>query len=115
GAFVTPTYVIGVDEDLRRVPVAVAGLEDKGDGGEVPGAELRLRIPYPNPIRFSEGERLRLPLAGRPSDSRGRAAVFNVLGQRVRLLDLPPEGEAILEWDGRDQQGGRVAPGIYFF
>lgn len=114
GALVTPVYVIGVDEALKRVPVAVAGFGGGSDEGEVPGESLRLGVPYPNPVRFSEGERLRLPLASRPSDGRGRAAVFNVLGQRVRNLPLPNEDESILEWDGRDEHGGHVAPGIYF-
>ena len=114
GALVTPVYVIGVDEELKRVPVAVAGFGGGSDEGEVPGESLRLGVPYPNPVRFSVGERLRRPRAGRPSDGRGRAAVFNVLGQRVRNLPLPNEDESILEWDGRDELGGHVAPGIYF-
>ncbi|HEX7071233.1 MAG TPA: hypothetical protein VF190_10520, partial [Rhodothermales bacterium] len=114
GAYVRPLYVIGVDEDLKRVPVAVAGSDDKGAEGEVPGETLRLGVPYPNPVRFSGEERLRLPLVGRPSDSRSRAAVFNILGQRVRRLSVPDGGERGLEWDGRDQSGGLVSPGIYF-
>lgn len=114
GGNVKPLYVIGVDEDLRRVPVTIADAEGKGAEKEVPGDVLRLGAPYPNPVRFSEDERLRLPLAGRPSDSRGRAAVFNILGQRVRLLEVPERGEGTLEWDGRDQRGGVVSPGIYF-
>ena len=115
GARVEPLYAIGVDGDLKRVPVAVAGVEGEDAESEVPGDILRLGVPYPNPVRFAGEERLRLPLAGRPSDGRSRAAVFNILGQRVRRLDVPEQGEMVLEWDGRDQRGGLVSPGIYFF
>ena len=114
GGRVRPLYVIGVDEDLERVSVTVAGVVEEDAESEVPGDILRLGVPYPNPVQFTGGKRLRLPLVGRPSDGRGRAAVFNILGQRVRLLDVPPEGERDVEWDGRDQRAGLVAPGIYF-
>jgi hypothetical protein len=48
----------------------------------------------------------------------GRAdlVVFDVAGRRVRVLvraDLPA-GSHEARWDGRDDAGRRVAPGIYF-
>ncbi len=43
--------------------------------------------------------------------------IFNILGQRTRLLiDGPvPPGPNEVEWDGTDDAGSRVATGIYFY
>jgi hypothetical protein len=65
----------------------------------------------PNPLSLSTTVSFRV-LAPSPVD----LGVYNVLGQRVRTLhagDLPA-GEHTREWDGRDDLGEDVPPGIYF-
>jgi hypothetical protein len=66
---------------------------------------------YPNPfnpeteISFSLPERTLVSLA-----------LYNVFGQKVRLLidaTLPP-GSYTVTWDGRDEEGNRLASGVYF-
>ncbi len=46
-----------------------------------------------------------------------RLAIWNVLGQQLRLLvDRPqPPGAYRIEWDGRDAQGRGVGTGLYFY
>ena len=114
GGKVRPLYVTGVDEGMRRVPVTIVEPGSEGDDNEGPGSAPGLGLAYPNPIRFAAGERLRLPLVGRTGGGRGRASVYNILGQRVRRLKMVADGDTVLEWDGRDQHGGLVSPGIYF-
>ena len=44
-----------------------------------------------------------------------RLAIFNTLGQQVRVLweDRLEAGVHRVEWDGRDRQGRQVASGVY--
>lgn len=89
--------------DLTQAPVAVEPTAT--------AARLALSAPWPNPSR---GEtRFALELGAR---DRGEVAVFDAGGRRVRTLlagTLEP-GRQVLAWDGRDERGGRVSPGIYF-
>lgn len=41
---------------------------------------------------------------------RGTVQVFDVLGRRIRTLS----GNELIEWDGKDQQGALVSPGVYY-
>jgi photosystem II stability/assembly factor-like uncharacterized protein len=89
--------------DLNDMPVAV------GPGPH--GARLALSAPSPNPSRGETRLTLELPSAGALD-----AAVFDVLGRRVRTLDRGPRepGVTVLRWDGLDERGRRVEPGAYF-
>jgi hypothetical protein len=72
---------------------------------------FELRATRPNPFR----ERATIPFS-LASAAPVSAAVFDVTGRRVRLLAdgrLREAGEHELRWDGRDDQGRRVAPGLY--
>ena len=64
----------------------------------------------PNPL--ISGTRLRFELA---HDSRARMVVHDLLGRRVRQVMEGPLGAGLhaLAWDGRDDTGRRVPPGIY--
>jgi hypothetical protein len=46
-----------------------------------------------------------------------RLAIFNVLGQRIRILvdQYQSIGSKQVVWDGKDENGNEVASGIYFF
>lgn len=117
-----------------ELPPALAGL-DLADPVAVPDADLlaflgeAANVPGPTvSVPAGGGPSLRLaaapnPAAG-PVDLRFRLAapgrvrldVLDARGARVRTLAAGalPAGEHRLRWDGDDERGGRVAPGLYF-
>jgi subtilisin-like proprotein convertase family protein len=66
---------------------------------------------YPNP--FSPVTHLRF---GLPGDQQVEIAIYNVQGQKVRLLASRayPAGIHAVAWDGTDSSGRAVASGVYF-
>jgi hypothetical protein len=73
---------------------------------------VRLSPAVPNP--FATRTRLRFEV---PARAEGEIAVFDPAGRRVRRLvsGVLDAGEHAAEWDGRDEAGRRVAPGVYLF
>lgn len=82
---------------------------------ETPGAvpkSFSLSQNYPNPffqntkIGFTTGEK-----------GNAKLEVYNVLGQRVITLfdNYTSPNRFIVNWDGRDFQGNKIAEGIYFY
>jgi ligand-binding sensor domain-containing protein len=69
--------------------------------------ELQLSI-YPNPISLSRMG-IQLRLKGNASVYRG--SIFDLSGRKVGTFDVPANGRVI--WDGRDDAGRMVKPGIY--
>ena len=80
-------------------PVVVAAVE--------PG----LRAVAPNPFRGSTEIRFALNQPGRVE-----LRLYDVAGRRVRDLvsGVQAAGERTVTWDGRDEAGRLLAPGIYF-
>jgi subtilisin family serine protease len=84
----------------------------------VPGNALtHLRVTGPNPF----SDRVGLTYAvGRDRTVSGNApvrlSVHDVQGRLVRVLQegVPGDGERVASWDGRDDGGSRVTPGVYF-
>jgi lysophospholipase L1-like esterase len=66
---------------------------------------------FPNPFNPTTTIRFELPKA-----ERVRVEVFNVLGQRVRILldDNVEPGFHELRWDGKDELGRDVPSGVYY-
>ena len=66
---------------------------------------------YPNP--FNPETKISFSLPERASVS---LAVYNVVGQKVRdLINATlPAGSYTVTWDGADDQGNRLASGVYF-
>jgi hypothetical protein len=66
---------------------------------------------WPNPVRGQAWVRLALPAAAMVS-----VAVYDQSGRQVRGLagSVMAAGEHSLVWDGCDQQGRRLAQGVYF-
>lgn len=90
-----------------------------GDGGVVgvPGAGdlesgLRLETVRPNPFRSATSLSYVLPGEGRT-----QLAIFNLAGQRVRVLvdQNQDAGEHFATWDGSDTSGSRLPGGMYFY
>jgi len=78
-----------------------------------PQAQFSLGPCFPNPfkattlIRFSIRERSRVSLK-----------IYNVAGQLVRRLfdrDLSPGTYTDVMWDGRDDSGNSIGPGVYLY
>ncbi len=66
---------------------------------------------YPNPFNSRTVLRFDLPASGPV-----RAAVYNTLGQQVRVLaeGYLSAGSHHIVWDGRDDHGHQVSSGLYF-
>jgi hypothetical protein len=88
-----------------RQSVAVSAVPDVPMGG--PG----LAPATPNPARGTANLRFTLP-----APAHVRLDIFDVAGRPVaHLLDgLQPAGPQSVSWEGRDDAGRRVAPGVYF-
>jgi hypothetical protein len=87
---------------VARVPQEVAGVEGT--------LALQFSTPWPNPAR--QGTQFRLEL---PGPMQVQVEVFDVGGRRVRTLVDEPRGAGAndLAFDLRDEQGARLAQGIY--
>jgi hypothetical protein len=83
--------------------------------GTVPVADAPLRTqfaaPWPTPFAASTTLQFELAKAGETE-----LALFAVNGRRVRTITRGPQGVGIhrFTWDGADDQGVRVKPGVYF-
>ena len=67
---------------------------------------------YPNPFNPSTNIAFDLP-----QPTRVRLCIYNVMGQRIKTLadqDFPA-GAHELMWDGRNDRGGQVSTGVYFY
>ncbi|MEN8204137.1 MAG: polysaccharide deacetylase family protein [Bacteroidota bacterium] len=75
-----------------------------------PGTDVQLHN-YPNP--FNEETTLEFYL---PGPSGLKFSVYNTLGQQLRLVEYEtlPAGTNRITWNGCDQNGKPVGPGIYF-
>lgn len=75
--------------------------------------EYRLYATSPNPFESSTTIRYDIPQADRV-----KLAVYDVNGRSIRsLVDLSVQeaGRHAAHWDGRDDSGRQMAPGIYFY
>ena len=77
---------------------------------------FELQQNLPNPFRFSEVQATNITFA-LATQAQVRLRVYNLLGQLVRELvnAARPAGRYTLPWDGRDQRGGLVSSGVYFY
>jgi hypothetical protein len=71
-----------------------------------------LKQNYPNPFNPITVVEYTLP-----KSSQVRIQIYNILGQRVRLLvdEWQETGGKKVEWDGKDDDGIEVGSGIYFY
>lgn len=101
---------------LEHAEAATAGgreieISYKDGRGVVPEGFV-LEQNYPNPFNPSTAIAFSLPGAGRVE-----LTVFNLLGERVRVLfdDYLPAGTHSVTWDSRTESGSPAASGIYFY
>jgi M6 family metalloprotease-like protein len=87
-------------------------LRSEGDPLTAQIDRLTLEPAYPNPFNPETRIAFRLPASGPV-----RLIVLNTRGQQVRVLvdAVLPAGSHQSTWDGRNDQGRRVASGIYLY
>jgi hypothetical protein len=88
--------------DLRAAAASVQEPDPRGFAGT-------LRLPNP----YVPGGRIECSL---PAAASVDARIVDLLGRRVRTLGAGPRaaGRATWTWDGCDERGHRVGPGVYF-
>lgn len=74
--------------------------------------EFSLQQNFPNP--FNPATVINFTV---PSASNVEISVFNVLGEKVRILadKMYAAGEHAVVWDGTDAGGAQVSSGVYFY
>jgi hypothetical protein len=121
----------GTAIDLRMLSYAFVILEEHGtgcefaiddiyyDGGEVTGTDdpgvaprtAALLASVPNPFNAGTELRFELPAAG-PYE----IEVYDVAGRRVTSFrGIGRTGANAVRWDGRDDQGRKASPGVYYY
>ena len=78
---------------------------------DIPG-QFILHQNYPNPFNPATNIRYQLPLC-----CEVQVTILNLMGQEVITLvnELKPAGAHEVVWDGRDNSGGNMSSGIYFY
>ncbi len=101
----------GAQPPVRYVLRAHIGGDGSGTPGPAPVWATRLWSPAPNPLTAQSALRFDLEAA-----TNARLEVFDPAGRRVALLADGPRaaGTHIVRWEGRDEDGRRVGPGVYF-
>ncbi len=73
---------------------------------------------YPNPFYplSSSGHTTKIPFYSSSVNS-AKLSIYNSLGQIVRILinGIVPQGNTIVSWDGKSNQGKLCASGVYFY
>lgn len=130
---VTPLAALALDEVLQVPPetvrVELRLLDGAGqllgvlDAVEIPGMtgvladppvvpqSLVLEQSYPNP--FNAAATIRYSIPGEVAGG-AQLAVYDIAGERVRRLGVDVGAHAVV-WDGADEQGRRVASGLYLY
>lgn len=118
GNFAPPDTIAAFIVTVLRNPVSIDNEEPAVP--PVPrGPELAQN--YPNPLNPVTTIEFSVPsqsgAAGRGSLVRVELDVYDVRGRKVCVLldSLLPAGEHSVVWNGRDEQGGSVQSGIYFY
>jgi hypothetical protein len=94
---------IHVDKDVTPLDL---------EGSESTPQHFSLSQNYPNPFNPQTSIRYALP-----QDAHVKLIVYNLLGQKVKTLvdEHQSAGHKTVWWDGKDESGGAVASGAYFY
>lgn len=108
-AYGSAIFSISTEEESVLLPTLPPLVSiDPGNGRAAPKFELFHN--YPNPFNPETTVEFEIPFR-----EHVKLSVYNILGQRVKTLadDVYQSGRHRLQWDGRNEQGERVASGIY--
>jgi hypothetical protein len=110
-------YLAYTFDDMHNYSIAASDSSTTGSASAVGEADrlepsLTLGLPYPNPARSRVAFSFSLP-----SDRYALVRIYDTAGRLVRtLIDAPMSaGPYTASWDGRNDVGRHVAPGIYFY
>ena len=99
------------------IPLSTPNIAYKGTGEQVTQTSglpqtFSLEQNYPNP--FNPDCEIRYAL---PADAEVNLSVYNMLGQKVTTLveEYQTAGHKTVHWNGTDENGNKVASGIYFY
>lgn len=117
-------FTAGLVEGINRFEVSVQppfgpySVEPKTESWQVvvdgsPG--IRDMANYPNP--FADETQIYLELGGFEDPESGEIHIFTINGLKIRTIRIgkPVVGHNAIHWDGRDQDGDRVANGVYLY
>lgn len=112
----TGLYVLEVESDLIDSASRAVRTTSAAPAASIPvaaGAPLRVSQPAPNPL--APGATTQLELAVDDAAAL-RVDVVDAAGRLVRKLanGSRSPGSTSISWDGRDEQGGGAAAGVYF-
>lgn len=98
--------------DVYKSEWGILGTEEHGSSPFPGKTSVLVGFPKPNPSSHLVSVSLGLPI-----QTHVEASIYNVAGQRVKILvqDLLPTGNHEITWDERDAKGIRVAAGLYYF
>ena len=98
-------------------PQNVLKLEFATTDTEAPASPSRFHFapPWPNPFQAGPGNGTCFTVLSE-ADTRVRLRVFDLHGRMVKSLHdgFLPGGRHVLTWDGRDEHGRSLSPGLYF-
>ena len=99
------------DADNESEAATIQSPTTSAQGGNAVPTVFALHAARPNP--FQVGTSIGFDL---PEGSDLRLSIFDATGRRVRVMidDHQPAGRHQISWDGTNEGGQRVAPGIYF-
>ncbi|RMH76283.1 MAG: T9SS C-terminal target domain-containing protein, partial [Calditrichaeota bacterium] len=105
-------FSFGNAKVIPRDSMDVGTVTDIVDDTPLLPEDFVLEQNFPNPFNPSTDIRYSVPFAGEY-----RLEIYNVLGQKVRVLTDGYQAAGIhqVKWDGRDDAGQIVTSGIYFY
>ena len=123
-------YGTSLTVEVRRASQDVWQRADPGDAtGASPGTSLTIRVPLerrvlrqmriepstltPNGDGVNDTAQIRFLVAKATIPRPMEVEIFDLTGRRVRHLQDDGAGLAVMRWDGRDEFGRVVAPGLY--
>ncbi len=97
--------------DVGPCDPSAVPLEQTGPASSDPAGAEELRLRVPNPYQPNQGIDLEFSFPGEAF-----VAIYDAAGRRVRLLQSGPVagGRLTSRWDGRNDRGHVVPPGVYF-
>jgi aminopeptidase N len=108
-------YDVLLDPDdwvLKKATEVAPGVEGNGGEQDPPAMGPRILSCAPNPFASS----IDIECSVNPGRPRAQLRIYNLAGQLVRgfAANSPSLSRLLWTWDGRDNAGQRVGPGVYF-
>jgi hypothetical protein len=112
GVMLDESNVVPESDESDNTASSPVEVVDWTEAAEGPALSLALHGSFPNPFGAAAAIRYDVPA----DVSRVTLRVFDVSGRAVRTLinGAVPSGERSVTWNGADDHGNRVSPGVYF-